>query len=128
MTDEQIISQASEKQLNVACDATDATKFVLDDASVIEALECCSMGSYPACRECPYHNDYANRDCINKRNADIKDLINRQKAEIERLHRETMQTIDSIRKLFVDTIKAEKNQGNKRVCGEVEKKSYHKRR
>ena len=43
------------------------------------------MGSYPACRDCPYHDDYVNRGCINKRNADIKDLINIQKAEIDRL-------------------------------------------
>ena len=60
----------------------------MTDNEIIKALECCSMGSYPACRDCPYHDDYVNRGCINKRNADIKDLINRQKAEIERLGRE----------------------------------------
>lgn len=57
----------------------------MSDNEIIHALECCSMGSYPACRDCPYHDDYVNRGCINKRNADIKDLINIQKAEIEKL-------------------------------------------
>jgi len=57
----------------------------MTDSEIIKALECCSMGSYPACRDCPYHDDYVNRGCINKRNADIKDLIKRQKTEIEKL-------------------------------------------
>lgn len=56
----------------------------MTDNEILKALKCCSMGSYPACRDCPYHDDYVNRGCINKRNADIKDLINRQKAEVER--------------------------------------------
>ena len=55
----------------------------MTDEQIIKALECCSMGSYPACRDCPYHDDYVNRDCINKRNADIKDLIIREQKEIE---------------------------------------------
>ena len=62
----------------------------MTDNEIIKALECCSMGSYPACRDCPYHDDYVNRGCINKRNADIKDLISRQKAEIESARRKAL--------------------------------------
>ena len=54
----------------------------LTDAEIKKALECCSMQSYPACKECPYHNNYSNRDCITLRNADIEDLINRLQAEL----------------------------------------------
>lgn len=54
----------------------------LTDSEIVKALECCSMQSYPACKECPYHDNYSNRECIGLRNADIKDLINRQKAQL----------------------------------------------
>lgn len=57
----------------------------MDVEKVIKALECCSMSSYPACQECPYHELYSNSGCMNKRNADIENLIKRQQAEIERL-------------------------------------------
>lgn len=57
----------------------------MTDKDIIKALECCSMQSYPACKECPYHDNYSNRECIGLRNTDIKDLINRQQAENERL-------------------------------------------
>lgn len=70
----------------------------MTDKEIIKALECCSMGSYPACRDCPYHDDYVNRGCINKRNADIKDLINRQKAEIDELVSEK----DKLKREFID--------------------------
>lgn len=56
----------------------------MTDNEIIKALECCSMQSYPACCECPYHDRYSNRGCIDKRNADIAALINRQKEEIEK--------------------------------------------
>ena len=59
----------------------------MNDNEIVKALECCAMGSYPACRECPYHDQYINRNCIAKRNDDIKDLINRQQAEIEKLNK-----------------------------------------
>ena len=45
------------------------------------------MQSYPACRECPYHDHYSNRNCISKRNADIKDRIKSLNAENEELKR-----------------------------------------
>ena len=78
MTDNEIILQSSEKQLNVACDATDATKFVLDDASVIKALECCSKDDID-CEQCPANglcdtDDY----CVT---GAILDLIIRLKAQ-----------------------------------------------
>lgn len=50
--------------------------------------------------------------------------INRQKAEVERLNRETVQTIDSIRKLFVDTIKAEKTEAIKEALREFNATLY----
>ena len=57
----------------------------MTDKEIIKALECCAMQSYPACRECPYHEQYSNKNCIAKRNVDIEALINRQKAEISEL-------------------------------------------
>ena len=77
----------------------------MTDTEIKKALECCSMSSYPACRDCPYHDDYVNRDCINKRNADIKDLINRLQAENERL-KEVNDSFTDIGKLYSE-IKAE---------------------
>ena len=94
----------------------------MTDKEIIKALECCSMGSYPACRDCPYHDDYVNRGCINKRNADIKDLINRQKAEIKRLRKETSQTIESIRKLAKDTIRDTKSEAIKEFAEKLKEK------
>jgi|GEM_PF-2614837 len=81
MTDSEIISQASKKQLNVACDATDATKFVLDDASVIKALECCSKDNVKDCDICPYNEKETNTYCANDLIKDTLALINRLKAQ-----------------------------------------------
>lgn len=57
----------------------------MTDNDIIKALECCAKGSYPACRECPYHDLYVKRDCITKRNTDILDLINRLTSDNKRL-------------------------------------------
>ena len=83
MTDNEIISQASKEQFNVACDATDASKNILSEASVIKALECCFLSECD-CKDCPY-SDLEICDTAKMINIVI-DLINRQKAEIERLN------------------------------------------
>ena len=57
----------------------------MTEEQIIKASECCSMQSYPACKECPYHDNYSNGNCINLKNADIKDLINRKDEQIESL-------------------------------------------
>ena len=57
----------------------------MNENEIITALECCEMQSYPACRECPYHDHYSNGNCISKKNADIKDLIKILKEENEEL-------------------------------------------
>lgn len=75
----------------------------LSDSEIVKALECCSMQSYPACCECPYHEQYSNKGCITKRNADIADLINRQKAEIDGLQQLVNLSID-MQNEMTDTI------------------------
>ena len=57
----------------------------MNENEIITALECCEMQSYPACRECPYHDHYSNGNCISQKNADIKDLIKILKEENEEL-------------------------------------------
>ena len=73
----------------------------------IKALECCEMQSSPACRECPYHDHYSNRNCISKRNADIKDRIKILNAENEEL-KYTNQKLTSENENLISDLKSAK--------------------
>jgi len=116
MTDEQIMSQASEEQFNVACDATDASKDVLSEASVIKALGICTS-EHLGCEDgCPYvevpclGGDALLKDAlalINCQKAEIeklRELYIEAGAEIERLHKEGLQ----LNKTFMDFVNVEK--------------------
>ena len=94
----------------------------MKDNEIIKALECCSMQSYPACKECPYHDNYSKRDCISLRNADIKDLINRQKAEIERLQK-AIKVQDIMIEQQDYKLKTAKSEARKEVAERLKKKA-----
>lgn len=48
---------------------------------VIDGLECCFVGTYEICRECPYHEFYPNR-CNVERDQEALELLKEQKARV----------------------------------------------
>jgi hypothetical protein len=94
MTVDEIINEATEaveKNFNAGCYAGDLLRIIKEKNAEIEKLNVDLVGMRGACESYKMHYDNA-------------------QAEIERLRKETKMTIDSIRKLAVESIESAKSE------------------